>query len=97
MPSHRDQDPRSLPDPEALRDHLAEVYGIDFRACTLIRSLVNDVYQLTSADHSYVFKLYRAGGHRPDEIRWEAELATHLSSAGLAVPRVLRQAAADLL
>jgi Ser/Thr protein kinase RdoA (MazF antagonist) len=80
---------RSLPDPGALRDHLTEVYGIGFSGCTLIRSLVNDVYHLAGADQSYVFKLYRAGGHQPDEIRWEAQLATHLSSAGLAVPRVV--------
>jgi Ser/Thr protein kinase RdoA (MazF antagonist) len=83
---------RSLPDPEALREHLAEVYGFGFSTCTLIRSLVNDVYHLTSPDDSYVFKLYRAGGHEPAEIRWEAELATHLSSAGLAVPQVMPRA-----
>ena len=46
---------RSLPDPEALRDHMAEVYGIGFSACTLIRSLVNDVYQLAGPEQSYVF------------------------------------------
>ncbi|WP_112248217.1 phosphotransferase enzyme family protein [Kribbella monticola] len=80
---------RSLVDPVALRDHLSEVYGIDFRGCTLIRSLVNDVYHLANSEHSYVLKLYRAGGRPPAEVRWEAELATHLSNAGLAVPQVV--------
>jgi Ser/Thr protein kinase RdoA (MazF antagonist) len=80
---------RSLPDPQALRDHLADVYGIAFSTCTLIRSLVNDVYKVTAPDQTYVLKLYRADAHHADEIRWEAQLADHLGSAGLAVPRVV--------
>ncbi|TDU90658.1 Ser/Thr protein kinase RdoA (MazF antagonist) [Kribbella voronezhensis] len=80
---------RSLVDPSVLRDHLGEVYGVGFRECTLIRSFVNDVYHLASAEQSYVLKLYRAGGRQPGEVRWEADLATHLSNASLAVPRVV--------
>jgi Ser/Thr protein kinase RdoA (MazF antagonist) len=80
---------RSLPDPRALRDYLREIYGIEFSECILIRSLVNDVYEVVGPDQSYVFKLYKAGGHQAEEVRWEAELATHLAGEGLAVPRVV--------
>lgn len=79
---------RSLPDPHALRTHLQERYDLPFTGCTLIRSLVNDVYELTAADRRYVLKLYRTAGWHPAEIRWEVELSAHLATSGLAVPRV---------
>lgn len=36
---------RSLPDPTALTPHLSDRYGVAFTGCTLLRSLVNDVYE----------------------------------------------------
>jgi Ser/Thr protein kinase RdoA (MazF antagonist) len=80
---------RSLPEPVALRNHLAEVYGVAFGSCTLLRSLVNDVYELAAPDGRYVLKLYRAGGWKPAEIRWETGLSAQLARSGLPVPRVL--------
>ncbi|WP_329482361.1 phosphotransferase [Kribbella sp. NBC_01484] len=80
---------RSLPAPHALSAHLADRYGLGFTGCTLLRSLVNDVYELTTGDARYVLKLYRHDGRDPDEIRWEAGLWAHLQTAGLQVPPVL--------
>lgn len=79
---------RSLPDPEALRAHLADRYGLGFTGCTLLRSLVNDVYELTADDARYILKLYRHDGRDPDEIRWETGLSAHLLTAGLLVPPI---------
>ena len=78
---------RSLPPPQALRTQLHQLCGIPFTDCTLIRSLVNDVYELAALDGRYVLKLYRSAGWQLDEIRWEGELSTHLETFGLLVPR----------
>ncbi|GAA1555650.1 phosphotransferase enzyme family protein [Kribbella lupini] len=67
---------RSLPHPDGLRDHLAEVYALPFTGCSLVRSLVNDVYRLTTPTGAYVLKLY--AGRPVAEIRWEAGLSGHL-------------------
>ncbi|WP_433010758.1 phosphotransferase enzyme family protein [Kribbella sp. CA-294648] len=80
---------RSLPDPEALRGRLAEVYGLPFTDCTLLRSLVNDVYEVTAPDARYVLKLYRANHWTVQEIRWETRLLRQLVRAGLQVPEVV--------
>jgi len=79
---------RSLPDPAALAPYLRDRYGIDFTGCTLLLSLVNDVYEVTTADARYILKLYRYGGHHPDEIRWETGLSAHLIANGLSTPAV---------
>ncbi|RZU19790.1 Ser/Thr protein kinase RdoA (MazF antagonist) [Kribbella rubisoli] len=81
---------RSLPDPDALAAHLAGRYGLDFTGAVLLRSLVNDVYEVTAADGTrYVLKLYRYDGRHPDEIRWETGLSAHLLAAGVPVPSVV--------
>jgi hypothetical protein len=56
---------RSLPDPDALSACLADRYGLGFTGCTLLRSLVNDVYELTTGDARYILKLYRHDGRDP--------------------------------
>lgn len=76
---------RSLPHPDSLRDHLAEVYQLPFTGCELRRSLVNDVYALTAPSESFVLKLYAA--RPPADIRWEAGLCDHLAGK-VATPRV---------
>ncbi|WP_371405376.1 phosphotransferase [Kribbella sp. NBC_00662] len=81
---------RSLPAPGPLADHLAERYGLGFAGATLLRSLVNDVYELATGDGAkYILKLYRYDGRHPDEIRWEAGLSAHLRSAGVLAPTVV--------
>ncbi|HEY4570938.1 MAG TPA: phosphotransferase [Kribbella sp.] len=79
---------RSLPDPSALAAQLSDRYGVAFTSCTLLRSLVNDVYELTTDDARYVLKLYRHDGRDPDEIRWETGLSAHLRAAGVLVPEI---------
>ena len=78
---------RSLPDPQALGNHLAEVYGLPLTGCTLLRSFVNDVYEVATPDARYVLKLYRAGRWQEAEIRWETGLSAHLVKSGLTVPQ----------
>jgi Ser/Thr protein kinase RdoA (MazF antagonist) len=80
---------RSLPDPGALAAELATRYDLGFTSCRLLRSLVNDVYELATDDARYVLKLYRHDGRDPDEIRWETRLSAHLQAAGVLVPPVL--------
>ncbi|MEV0290863.1 MULTISPECIES: phosphotransferase [unclassified Kribbella] len=77
-----------MPDPTALTPYLSDRYGVTFTGCTLLRSLVNDVYELTTADARYILKLYRYGGRHPDEIRWETGLSAHLVANGLPTPAV---------
>ncbi|GAA1593636.1 phosphotransferase enzyme family protein [Kribbella sancticallisti] len=79
---------RSLPDPQALGDHLAEVYDVPFTGCTLLRSLVNDVYELAAPDARYILKLYRANHWEVPDILWETGLSAHLIRSGLRVPEV---------
>ncbi|MEV6285380.1 phosphotransferase [Kribbella sp. NPDC051770] len=76
---------RSLPHPDSLRDHLAEVYQLPFTGCELRRSLVNDVYELSTPTEAYVLKLY--AGRPLADIRWEAGLCEHLVGK-VATPRV---------
>jgi Ser/Thr protein kinase RdoA (MazF antagonist) len=79
---------RSLPDPSALAAHLGDRYGLAFTRCALLRSLVNDVYELATDDAQYVLKLYRRDWRGADEIRWETGLSAHLYAAGVLVPQV---------
>ena len=80
---------RSLPDPEALAAELGARYHLGFTSCTLLRSLVNDVYELATDDARYVLKLYRYGRRGADEIRWETGLSEHLRASGVLAPPVL--------
>jgi Ser/Thr protein kinase RdoA (MazF antagonist) len=80
---------RSLPESDALAAELGTRYHLGFTSCTLLRSLVNDVYELATDDARYVLKLYRYGGRGPDEIRWETGLSEHLRASGVLAPPVL--------
>jgi Ser/Thr protein kinase RdoA (MazF antagonist) len=86
---------RSLIAPEALSDLLRTSHGLDGAECVLIRSFVNDVYQVkvkvTTADRAgaYALKVYQSGRWSPDEVRWELELVDHVAEAGVPVPRIV--------
>jgi Ser/Thr protein kinase RdoA (MazF antagonist) len=79
---------RSLPDPQALARHLQHVYALQISDCRLLRSLVNDVYEVVTADMHYVLKVYRSAGWTAAEIQWESDLSAHLDETGMLVPRV---------
>ncbi len=66
---------RSQADPAALAAAIDEAYGIRVRSCVLLRSLVNDVYRVETADGPLAFKLYRAGNRTLDEVDWEVRVA----------------------
>jgi Ser/Thr protein kinase RdoA (MazF antagonist) len=66
---------RSLVDPEALAAVIDTAYGIRVRSCVLLRSLVNDVYRIETADGRFAFKLYRTGHRTLDEVGWEVQVA----------------------
>lgn len=80
---------RSLFSPEELRDLVHDSYGLDVTSCTLIRSFVNDVYEVATPERRYVLKVYEHGGWSPDEVAWEQELIAHLASAGVAVAPIV--------
>jgi Ser/Thr protein kinase RdoA (MazF antagonist) len=79
---------RSLPAPEALAEFVHKAYALDVMGCVLVRSLVNDVYEVTTGQGRYVLKVYRHGNWSAEEVAWELECATHLATCGLPVPAV---------
>ncbi|WP_020574684.1 phosphotransferase enzyme family protein [Actinopolymorpha alba] len=80
---------RSIPQPAAIGDLVRRAYGLDVRECRLLRSFVNDVYDLTGADGRFVLKVYHAGGWSTDEVAWEFDLVSHLAASGISVARVV--------
>jgi Ser/Thr protein kinase RdoA (MazF antagonist) len=82
---------RSLIAPSALSDLLRASHGLGIADCTLVRSFVNDVYRITTADRAgaYALKVYQCGRWSPDEIRWELDLVGHVASVGVPVPRIV--------
>lgn len=88
---------RSLPTTEAIAELVRHHYGLHIDQCILIRSFVNEVYELRTQDARYVLKLYHHGGWSTDEVAWEGELVEHLAANRVAVARVLRQTSGDLV
>ncbi len=69
---------RSLSEPADLAALVAGRYGLDVTGCVLLRSLVNDVYRVDTADGPRVLKVYRAGLHAAADVAWELDLAAAL-------------------
>jgi len=88
---------RSIPTPEAVAETVRGSYGLDVTRCTLIRSFVNDVYEIATPERRYVWKLYHHGGWSADEVGWEQELITHLAASGVAVSRAVPLANGELV
>src|SRR5690349_2539812 len=80
---------RSLFTLHAVRDEITDAYGLDVTGCTLLRSLVNDVYAVVTPGRRYLLKVYRHGFWSPDEVTWEVELTRHLVRSGVLVPEVV--------
>ena len=82
---------RSLIAPSALADLLRDSHGLDIANCTLVRTFVNDVYEVTTVNrtHTYALKVYQSGRWSPDEVRWELDLVGHVAEQGVPVPRIV--------
>ncbi|GAB3434224.1 phosphotransferase enzyme family protein [Flindersiella endophytica] len=76
---------RSLFTPETVAETVRGAYGLDVTGCTLIRSFVNDVYEVATTSRRYVLKIYHHGGWSAEEVAWEQELIAHLAAGGIAV------------
>jgi Ser/Thr protein kinase RdoA (MazF antagonist) len=57
----------------------------------LVRSWMNEVYELRTSRGRYALKVYRRGWRSVDQAVYEAELALHLAGHGLAVARPVRR------
>jgi Ser/Thr protein kinase RdoA (MazF antagonist) len=79
---------RTLADPHDLARLVSDSYGLTVGGCTLVRSLVNDVYRVETTAGPRILKVY-GPGHRTAEVAWEAELASLLDGAGVAVARAV--------
>jgi Ser/Thr protein kinase RdoA (MazF antagonist) len=80
---------RSLPHPDALAQVVRGTYGLPADRCVLVRSLTNDVYEVTADGRRFALKVYGAGGWSIDEVRWEQGLALHLADRGVPVAAVV--------
>jgi Ser/Thr protein kinase RdoA (MazF antagonist) len=77
---------RSVPTTAAVAELVGRWYGVDVADCVLLRSLVNDVYEVSAGDRQrYVLKVYQHGGWSTEEVEWEQELVAHAAASGSAV------------
>lgn len=80
---------RSVPTAEGIAAVVHGRYGLDVTECLLVRSFVNEVYEVRTPESRFVLKLYHHGGWTVDEVGWEAELVDHLVATGIPVPPVV--------
>ncbi|OHV31332.1 aminoglycoside phosphotransferase [Pseudofrankia sp. EUN1h] len=80
---------RSVFAPDALRVVVEEAYGLVVEGCMLLRSFVNDVYEVRSVGGRHVLKIYCHGRRSNAEVAWELEFVAHLAAAGVPVARIV--------
>ena len=80
---------RSIPTSDGIADLVRRRYDMDVAVCVLVRSFVNEVYEVRTPGRRFVLKLYRHGGWTVDEVGWEAELVDHLAANGIPVAPVV--------
>ncbi len=83
---------RSVPTAEGIADLVRRRYGLNVSECHLVRSFVNEVYEVLTPAQRFVLKLYHHGGWTVDEVGWEAELVDHLVASGVPVAPVVPMA-----
>lgn len=83
---------RSVPTTEGIAGLVRRRYSLDVSGCTLVRSFVNEVYEIDTPAQRFVLKLYHHGGWTVDEVGWEAELVDHLVARGVPVAPVVAMA-----
>lgn len=80
---------RSLPTTDGVATLVGRCYDLDVTECVLVRSFVNDVYEVRTARERYVLKVYHHGGWSTEEVTWEAELVDHLVANDVPVAMVV--------
>lgn len=76
----------SVLEPAALAHEVARQYELGaLRSAVLLRSWMNEVYQIQTSQGSYILKVYRHGWRSAEEVAYEVSLAQHLAAHGLAV------------
>ena len=80
---------RSIPTADGVADLVRRRYDQDVAGCVLVRSFVNEVYEVRTPRRRFVLKLYHHGGWTVDEVGWEAELVDHLVANGIPVAPVV--------
>jgi len=83
----------SVLDPAALCAEVAAQYTLgEPSACTLLRSWINEVYELRIGAGRFILKVFRHGWRTPGEVAYEAALMQHLAACGFPVaPPVARR------
>jgi Ser/Thr protein kinase RdoA (MazF antagonist) len=76
---------RSVPSAAAVRRLVETGYGFAVTDAVLVRSATNDVYRVDTAARSYALKVHGAGRWTLDEVRWEQQLARHLTDSGFPI------------
>lgn len=84
---------RSLPTTDGVADLVRRRYALDVARCVLVRSFVNEVYEVRTPERRYVLKLYRHDGWTVEEVGWEADLVDHLVASGIPVAPVVSMTA----
>ena len=77
---------RSSPTAEAVGAFVGARYGLKVRSCVLLRSLVKEVYRISTDDRRYVLKLCRHGGWSTGEVAWEQDLVAYVIDREVACP-----------
>lgn len=76
---------RSVPSVAAVSRLVETEYRFAVTEAVLVRSFNNDVYRVDTAVRSYALKVYGAGRWTLDEVRWEQQLARHLTNSGFPI------------
>jgi Ser/Thr protein kinase RdoA (MazF antagonist) len=76
---------RSVPTVATVSHLVEDEYGVPVIQAVLVRSFNNDVYRVDAGERSYALKIYGVGRWTADEVRWEQQLARHLTNSGLLV------------
>lgn len=71
---------RSLPESGEVTDLVRSAYAVNVTGCSLARSLVNDVYLVTTPDERFALKVYQHGGRSVEEAAWEHDLAHSIAA-----------------
>jgi len=80
---------RSVPTADGIAELVHRRYDLEVTDCVLVRSFVNEVYEIRTTGRRFVFKLYHHGGWTVDEVCWEAELVEHLVANAVPVAAVV--------